>query len=311
MKVITVRTIIKVNKLTKQYGKFTVVNNLSIEVTAGEIFGFLGPNGAGKTTSIKMLCGLLKPTAGGGQVLGFDIIKNNKQIVRRIGYMSQKFGLYEDMTALENVEFSGRLYAMSNNVLKKRVAEIITELKIEHFKNTLASNLSIGLRQRLALGCAIIHKPNLVFLDEPTSGADPISRREFWDFLYRLANEGVTVLISSHHLDEAEHCNKVCFINHGEIVVTDTPRKLKEEVIPYFLYSLKVEQPYQAMQELESVNYVREVVMHGNNIHVFTEKMDKAEECICQYLHERGIAVLNSQRITPSLDDVFVYLSRH
>ncbi len=222
---------IEIKHLTKRFGRFTAVNDVSFNVKKGEVFGFLGPNGSGKTTVIRMLMGLISPTSGSGRVLGFDINKDNDGIRQQIGYMSQKFSLYEDLTVEENLDFYGGVYGLSNDKLESKKKEILKMADLEGKENMIASNLSGGWKQRLALGCAIIHDPKILFLDEPTGGVDPIARRKFWDIIYNLSEQGVTVLVTTHYMDEAEHCNTIGFIYYGDLLTLDTPNNMKEMLI--------------------------------------------------------------------------------
>ena len=220
-------SIIRVDNLTKRFGKFTAVDSISFEVKRGEIFGFLGANGAGKTTAIKMLCGLWKPTSGKATVAGFDIYKQTEQIKKTVGYMSQKFSLYEDLTVKENVNFYGGIYGLSNNSIKNKSEYLIKKLDIEKEKDELIKSLPLGWKQKLAFSVAILHDPKIVFLDEPTGGVDPITRRQFWNMIYESASNGVTIFVTTHYMDEAEYCDKVSMMVDGKIAALDTPRNLK------------------------------------------------------------------------------------
>jgi len=217
-----------VKNLTKQFKNFIAVDNVSFEVYKGEIFGFLGANGAGKTTTIRMLCGLLLPTAGEGRVGGFDIMTESERIKQNIGYMSQKFSLYNDLTVYENIRFYGGIYNLSNHQLTENTEALITRMHLQDWRNRLTGELPLGWKQRLALGCAVLHDPKIVFLDEPTSGVDPISRREFWDFIYYLADNGKTVFVTTHYMDEVEYCNRLSIMYQGKIIALDTPTGLKK-----------------------------------------------------------------------------------
>ena len=219
--------IIKAEDLTKRFGKFTAVDSISFEVKKGEIFGFLGANGAGKTTAIKMLCGLWKPTTGKATVAGFDVYKQTEQIKKTVGYMSQKFSLYEDLTVKENVNFYGGIYGLSNDSIKNKSEYLIKKLDIEKEKDELIKSLPLGWKQKLAFSVAVLHDPVLVFLDEPTGGVDPITRRQFWNMIYESASNGVTIFVTTHYMDEAEYCDRVSMMVDGKIAALDTPRNLK------------------------------------------------------------------------------------
>jgi ABC-2 type transport system ATP-binding protein len=220
---------VKTGKLTRRFGKFTAVDRVSIEVYQGEIFGFLGANGAGKTTMIRMLCGLLTPSDGEGTVAGYDVYRQTEQIKKQIGYMSQKFSLYDDLTITENIEFYGGIYGLSRPQIKERKEALIDQVGLEKFTDKLTRELPLGFKQRLALGCALLHDPPIVFLDEPTSGVDPEARRGFWDLIYQSVEMGKTVFVTTHFMDEAEYCHRVSIMREGKLIALDTPRNLKEE----------------------------------------------------------------------------------
>lgn len=211
----------------KRFGKFQAVKNLNLAVHPGEIFGFLGANGAGKTTTIRMLCGLLIPSEGRGSVAGFDILKESEKIKQNIGYMSQRFSLYEDLTVAENIEFYGGVYGLDRDTLMDKREKLLQSLELEDKSGMLTGDLPLGFKQRLALGCALLHEPKIIFLDEPTSGVDPEARRHFWKLIYRLAKQGTTILVTTHYMDEAEYCNRVSIMHQGEIIAMDTPKALK------------------------------------------------------------------------------------
>ncbi|MEE8575966.1 MAG: ABC transporter ATP-binding protein [candidate division Zixibacteria bacterium] len=217
---------IEINDLTRRFGNFTAVDNISLSVTRGEIFGFLGANGAGKTTAIRMLCGLLMPTSGSGQVVGYDIIKQSEEIKRSIGYMSQKFSLYPDLTARENMQFYGAAYGLNRKEVSRRIEELTENLSLSVFLDRLSGTLPVGWQQRLALAAALLHKPRLLFLDEPTGGVDPLFRRQFWDLLYSLAAEGVTLFVTTHYMDEAEFCGRISIMHHGQLIALGKPNDL-------------------------------------------------------------------------------------
>ncbi len=225
MKKISVQT----EKLTRRFGKFTAVDQVSIEVYQGEIFGFLGANGAGKTTMIRMLCGLLEPSDGSGAVAGFDVFKQSEQIKRHIGYMSQKFSLYDDLTISENIEFFGGVYGLSAQIIRERKAELIEQVGLYDFANKMTRELPLGFKQRLALGTALLHDPPILFLDEPTSGVDPVARRGFWDLIYDTASLGKTIFVSTHFMDEAEYCHRVSIMQAGKLIALDSPGALKSQ----------------------------------------------------------------------------------
>ncbi len=220
-------TVIETNKLTKKFGAFTAVDAISFEVTKGEIFGFLGANGAGKTTAMRMLIGLSKPSSGEGKVAGFDVYKQTEKIKQNIGYMSQKFSLYEDLTVQENIELFGGIYGLKRSLIREKAKVLLENLEIESEKNKLVGSLPLGWKQKLAFSIAIIHEPQIVFLDEPTGGVDPITRRQFWDLIYQAAERGITIFVTTHYMDEAEYCNRVSIMVDGRIAALDKPEALK------------------------------------------------------------------------------------
>lgn len=220
---------IKAEQITKIFGDFTAVDHISFEVTKGEIFGFLGANGAGKTTAMRMFCGLSIPTSGEAKVAGFDVYKQTEEIKKNIGYMSQKFSLYENLTVLENLEFFGGIYGLKNQEIKKKSAELVAKLGLEKEKNKLVSELPLGWKQKLAFSVAIFHEPQIVFLDEPTGGVDPVTRRQFWDLIYEASEKGITIFVTTHYMDEAEYCNRVSIMVDGKIEALDSPSNLKKQ----------------------------------------------------------------------------------
>jgi len=221
--------IIEVKNLIKRFGKFTANDNLTFEVEKGEIFGFLGANGAGKTTAIRQLCGLLKPTSGEAMVAGFDIFHQAEKVKERIGYMSQRFSLYDDLTVFENLRFYGGIYGLTNKEIKDRSGYYIEKLGLQKSRNTLLKDIPLGWKQKLAFSTALLHRPEIVFMDEPTGGVDPVTRRQFWEMIYQTADEGVTIFVTTHYMDEAEYCNRLSIMVDGKIVALDTPKKLVEE----------------------------------------------------------------------------------
>lgn len=220
---------IKIENLTKQFGTFTAVDNISFEVAKGEIFGFLGANGAGKTTAIRMLCGLLNPTSGGGSVAGFNIVKSSEHVKRNIGYMSQRFSLYEDLTITENIEFYATVYGLGRSQIKEKSALLLARLGLENKSDTLVGKLPLGWKQKLAFSIALIHNPKVLFLDEPTGGVDPITRRQFWDLIYQTAEQGTTIFVTTHYMDEAEYCDRISIMVDGKISALGAPEQLKQQ----------------------------------------------------------------------------------
>ncbi len=298
---------IEISHLTKKFGNFTAVNDVSFNVKKGEVFGFLGPNGSGKTTVIRMLMGLISPTSGTGKVLGYDISKDFQEIKEQIGYMSQKFSLYEDLTVEENLDFYGGAYGIPPDKLKQKKKEILKMADLEGRENMITSNLSGGWKQRLALGCAIIHEPKILFLDEPTGGVDPIARRDFWDLIYSLSEQGVTILVTTHYMDEAEHCNTIGFIHYGDLLLLDTPNNMKDKVIDGDIVEIKVDDTLQSIDLLNLKDGVKDASVYGTGVHALTEPELSLDE-LESYLKSKGRRVYSIKKVKPSLEDVFVFL---
>ena len=296
-------TVVTTHELTRVFGSFTAVNKISMEIKQGEIYGFLGPNGSGKSTTIRMLCGILEPTSGSGTVLGYDLVREAERIKRRIGYMSQKFSLYEDLTVYENLSFYAGLYSIPHRERQKRIEEMIEMAFLKGREDELAANLSGGWKQRLALGCAIISRPAILFLDEPTSGISPTSRRAFFKIIQRLANENTTVMVTTHFMDEAERCYRIAFISEGTLIADDTPDNLKKNVIKGCLVEVTHPNALYMTDDLEKLPYVKECSIHGPLLHVLLESAGVIE-ALDQYT---GV---KAKIIKPSLEDVFVSLAK-
>lgn len=291
--------------LTKKFGSFVSVNNVTFDVKKGEIFGFLGSNGAGKTTTIRMLCGILPPTSGEGTVAGFDITKQPERIKENIGYMSQKFSLYGELTVEENIDFFSGAYKLKNNVraeAKKRALEIA---RLQKMKNMQARNLAMGWKQRLALACALLHNPKIVFLDEPTAGVDPISRRDFWDLIYDLASDGITVFVTTHFLDEAEHCTSIGLINEGRIISEGSPQLLKDH-IGKEIYQIEAENVVNVFEIFQKQNWVKDTSLFGNYIHLGVEVGFNPTNQIKKIISDFDFNIKSVEKIIPSLEDVFI-----
>lgn len=308
---------IEVFNLTKTFGKFTSVDNISFEVREGEVFGFLGSNGAGKSTTIKMLCGILEPSSGDATVAGFSIANDPDNVKRNIGYMSQKFSLYNDLTVGENINFFGGVYGLEGSDLLKRKKWVLEIAGLEGKDKTLTSSLSVGYKQRLALGCAVIHEPKIVFLDEPTGGVDPISRRKFWDLITDLSDKGTTVFVTTHYLDEAEFCNRIILINAGVLIASGSPKELKNKYIKNKVIEIDCSDIYRATEILEKEKIAESISIFGNSLHVTMKenissesKLLKDEITIIKDLieTEKSIQIKRVSEITPSLEDVFLYL---
>lgn len=301
---------ITIKNLTKKFDRIVAVNNLDLTIEKGEIFGFLGPNGAGKSTTIRMLCGILEPTSGAGQVGGFDIIKEPEKIKEIIGYMSQSFGLYQDLTVDENLKFYARLYMDDRKKASERIEFVIKLLDLGQYRRSLAANLSGGWRQRLALACAVVHRPQIIFLDEPTAGIDPVSRRILWDFLYELSHDGITLFVTTHYMEEAERCHRIGFIWQGQLVACNTPEGVKQSLIYEQILSLKCTEMNQAYKFLRSLAIVKDVNLYGDAIHLVVENAQKAIPLLQNSLGSSGIKVQSLEHIQPSIEDVFVALSK-
>jgi len=302
---------IEAASLTKRFGDFTAVDHVSFRVRPGEVYGWLGPNGAGKTTTIRMLLGLLTITEGSAQVLGYNPSTEAKAMQARVGYMSQLFTLYNDLTAQENIRFYGQAYGLSRAELKGRQDEIIDMAGLQGRENELTANLSGGWKQRLALGCAIVHRPQVVFLDEPTAGVDPISRRDFWGLIYAMAKKGVTVLVTTHYMDEAELCQRVAFISQGRLVALDTPDQLKETNMRGQVLEINALDPERAMAVLKAAQQggrlpSDEIAFYGAQIHAVVPDAEAFEQPIRELLEDQGVGVRSIEWIAPTLEDVFI-----
>jgi len=293
-------------ELTKKFGDFIAVNRVSFTIRRGEIFGFLGPNGAGKTTTIRMLLGLLRPTSGQATVLGYDIVRQSEQIRRRIGYMSQRFSLYQDLTVRENLEFYGRTYGLRGKRLRERMNFVLETAGLVGRENELTGNLAGGWKQRLALGCAILHEPDMLFLDEPTAGVDPVSRRAFWEFLYDLAERGTTIFVTTHYMDEAENCHSLAFIHNGKIVAYGSPQGIKETHMEGQVLEIDCSPPEAAITALREMGIFEEVTLYGSLIHVVDENVQAHKPLIEKTLREKGVTIRSLDVVAPSLEDVFI-----
>ena len=298
---------LEVKNLTRDFGKFRAVDNVSFTVARGEIFGFLGPNGAGKSTTIRMLNGLLLPSAGEGWVDGLHIVRDQNQIKARIGYMSQRFSLYEDLTAEENLSFFGGVYGLPPDRLQERLDEVLALVDLTPRRRDLTRDLALGLRQRLALASAVLHEPSILFLDEPTSGVDPISRRNFWDLIYAMADQGVTVLVTTHYLDEAEFCDRLVLIYQGRVIAAGPPRDLKAS-LPETILAVYPEHLGEALEVARNLPEIGEAAVFGDGLHVAALKPEEAETALRQALSQAGINVQRITRIPPSLEDAFISL---
>jgi len=297
-----------VRDLERRFGDFVAVNRITFDVAPGEIFGFLGPNGAGKSTTIRMLCGILAPTSGSGAVAGFDIALQPEKVKSNIGYMSQKFSLYEDLTVEENIDFYSGIYRLAPDKKASRKEWVIEMAGLAEHRSSRAGVLSGGWKQRLALGCAILHEPPIIFLDEPTSGVDPLSRRRFWDFIYQLSGAGVTVFVTTHYMDEAEYCDRVALIYRGELIAIGPPRLLKTASMRREILEVACDRPQDALEDIAELDCAKDAALFGTALHVAVEDCASAAVAIREKLSRLGYRVLRIEKIAPSLEDVFVSL---
>jgi ABC-2 type transport system ATP-binding protein len=282
------------------------VDHIRFEVERGKIFGFLGPNGAGKSTTIRMLCGLLMPTSGRGEVAGFDIIKEPEKIKQVIGYMSQKFSLYEDLTVIENLHFFGGIYGLSGSFQREREEQVLEMAGLKELQDRITRTLAVGWKQRLALGCAILHQPSILFLDEPTSGVDPISRRNFWSLIQKMAERSVTTFVTTHYMDEAEYCDRLALIFQGKIIALGTPTELKSETLAQGVMEVECDPLIQALDLLKREPWISEAAVFGDGLHVICKGEVDSEQEIKTLFLKQGILLKRIERIRPSLEDVFV-----
>ncbi len=299
---------VSLDNLVKTFGSFVAVDRVSLEVPKGEIFGFLGPNGAGKSTTIRMLCGLLTPTSGHATVAGFDIARDPEAVRRNIGYMSQKFSLYDDLTVEQNIDFFTGMYGVPRERRAERKDYVLRMANLTERRGALTRELSGGWKQRLALGCAILHGPPVVFLDEPTSGVDPIARGGFWNLIGELARTGHTVFVTTHYMDEAEYCNRLALMYAGKVIALGAPEELKRNLSEHKLLRLDAAVTIDAMRLIEQEEGILEVAVFGSGLHVVVDDVEGASQRIRRALEAQGIAIRRLEQIQPSLEDVFVAL---
>ncbi|HEY1494924.1 MAG TPA: ABC transporter ATP-binding protein [Candidatus Solibacter sp.] len=297
---------VEIHDLVKTFGTFVAVDHVSMEVEKGEIFGFLGPNGAGKSTTIRMLCGLLTPTAGRASVNGFDVATQPEEIRRTIGYMSQKFSLYDDLTVEENIDFFTGIYGVPPARRTERKNYVLEMANLTDRRAAMTRTLSGGWKQRLALGCAILHEPAVLFLDEPTSGVDPLARGAFWHLIHDLSEAGHTVFVSTHYMDEAEYCHRLALMYRGKVIALGTPTELKSGLKEHSLLNLEASDPLATMRALEAVPGVHDVAVFGGGLHITVDDAEAATARIRERLAASGIEVRRLERIEPSMEDVFV-----
>lgn len=301
---------IVVDQLCKRFGSFSALDNVSFDVAPGEIMGFLGPNGAGKSTLIRVLCGLLRPSSGRATVAGIDITQDPEAVRRRIGYMSQKFSLYGDLSVVENLRFFGGIYGVAAPLLDERIRFAVEMAGLRGREPALVATLAGGWKQRLALGCAILHRPAVLFLDEPTSGVDPASRRRFWKLIHELSDEGVSVLVSTHYMDEAEYCMRIALIAAGRLIALGTPHELKQQSIGGELLELECDDVGAALPMANGVPGVRDAAVFGNTLHLLVDRVDPTAAAVRARLAEQGMPGARIRAIAPSMEDMFVHLVR-
>ena len=298
-----------VRDLVKRFGTFTAVDGVSFTTHPGEVFGFLGPNGSGKSTTIRILCGLLRPTSGSARVAGFDVVQGAEQIRRRIGYMSQKFSLYDDLKVIENLRFYGGLYSVVGRQLQQRIEWALAMAGLKGREESITGTLSGGWKQRLALGCAVLHRPPIIFLDEPTSGVDPASRRRFWELIQELSDQGVTVFVTTHYMDEAEYCNRLALIFRGRLIALGAPGELKLNSMNGDLLALEAAPLGRALDLVRSTDGVKDAAVFGNSLHVVVDVAEQTMGKMRAALAAGGVEVRRLARIRPTLEDAFVALT--
>lgn len=297
---------IEVESLVKKFGDFVAVDHISFTVRRGEILGFLGPNGAGKSTTIRILCGLLQPSAGRARVGGFDVTTDAEAVKKNIGYMSQKFSLYDDLKVEENIEFFSGIYGVPKERRRERKEYVLQMAGLHEKRDTMTQLLPGGWKQRLALGCAILHQPPILFLDEPTSGVDPIARRGFWELIYQLSEAGHTIVVTTHYMDEAEYCHRLALMDQGKIIALGAPSSMKETLRTHSLMYLESSDILESMKTLEGEEGILDVAVFGGGLHVTVHDPDAAGSQIPRLLEQQGITLKRLEMIQPSMEDVFV-----
>ena len=300
--------VVEVENLVKKFDSFVAVDHINFQVEKGEIFGFLGPNGSGKSTTIRMLCGLLLPTSGKGRVVGFDLMREPEKIKQAIGYVSQKFSLYEDLTVIENLHFFGGIYGLSGSLQKEKEDEVLEMIGLQDLQDQITRTLAVGWKQRLALGCAILHEPSLLFLDEPTSGVDPISRRNFWSLIQKMGERGVTTFVTTHYMDEAEYCGRLALIYQGRIIALGKPSELKLKTLSQGVMEIECDPLIPALDLLKKEPWISESAVFGDGLHVIGKEGVDLEREVHVLFQKQGILLKRMGWIKPSLEDVFVSL---
>ena len=298
-------SVIVAQGLTRKFGDFVAVDHVSFNIEAGEVVGFLGPNGSGKTTTIRMLLGLLLPTEGNARVMGYDVVRQPEQVRAGVGYMSQKFALYHELTVAENLTFYAGVYGVRD---RERLAQVVDQVGLRGLENKRISDISVGWRQRVALGTAIVHRPQLVFLDEPTSGVDPTARRSFWDLIYELVDQGVTALVTTHYMDEAEYCGRIAIMRDGKILAMDTPGVLKQEALPGIAWDVFAQPLLTALEALQRCPCVLRAGLVGDHLRAITPP-EITQQILTDRLDEAGILPVRLEQVEPTLEDVFLALA--
>ena len=298
-----------VREQVKKFGDFIAVDHINLETSRGEVFGFLGPNGAGKSTTIRILCGLLRPTSGSAMVAGYDVAREPERVRQQIGYMSQRFSLYNDLQVIENLRFFAGLYDVPRDLAEKRIAWALAMAGLAGRERLITGTLPGGWKQRLALGCAVLHQPPIVFLDEPTSGVDPISRRQFWELIHHMAGEGVTVFVTTHYMEEAEYCNRLALIDRGRIVALGTPSEQKKSAMKGDLLLVECSPLGRAVELAQKAPGVLDAAVFGNALHLVVEAAAPVIPALQDYLRQRDVTVHSIEAIPPTLEDVFVSLT--
>jgi len=299
---------VSVSGLTRRFGDFVAVDHIDLQVAQGRIFGFLGPNGSGKSTTIRMLTGLLQPSEGNGRVLEYDVMTEFEAIKRRIGYMSQKFSLYDDLSVEENIDFFSGLYGVSHQRRRERKEWVLEMAGLKEMRNSATSALAGGWKQRLALGCAVLHEPPILFLDEPTSGVDPMARRLFWDLIAHMSHSGTTVFVTTHYMDEAEYCDELALIYRGRLIARGEPGELKRNALSQQIVELRPERPYAALEALEGEPWVHEAALFGDALHVTVDDATQAIAALQTFFRRREFGEVNPEVVVPTMEDVFVGL---
>ena len=300
--------VVEVEDLLKKFDSFVAVDHIHFQVERGEIFGFLGPNGSGKSTTIRMLCGLLLPTSGRGKVAGFDLMNEPEKIKQAIGYMSQKFSLYDDLTVIENLHFFGGIYGLSGPSQREKEGKVLEMIGLQDLQDRITRTLAVGWKQRLGLGCAILHEPSILFLDEPTSGVDPISRRNFWSLIQQMGEKGVTTFVTTHYMDEAEYCGRLALIYQGRIIALGTPSELKLKTLSQGVLEVECDPLVPALDLLKKEPWISESAVFGDGLHVIGKEGVDLEQEINVLFQKHGILLKRMGWIRPSLEDVFVSL---